>query len=127
MLEDMLIIHIVCTLSRAWQRKLHSVVKNDESRAQMYACLSMLISEQDVATFLTNQEMFISYWQDREPEFTQYYQKEYSDRAGKVGIRQTINLKYRLEKWALSYRHFDHSDIDTNMLVERYAYTHVFT
>ena len=94
---------------------------------KMYACLSMLISEQDVATFLTNQEMFVSYWQDREPEFTQYYQKEYSDRAGKVGIRQTINLKYHLEKWALSYRHFDHSDIDTNMLVERYAYTHAFT
>ena len=80
-------------LSRAWQRKLHSVVKNDESQAQMYASLSMLISEQDVATFLTNQEIFISYWQDREPEFTQYYQKEYSNRAGMVGIRQTINLK----------------------------------
>ena len=74
-------------LCRAWQRKLHSVVKNDESRAQIYACLSMLISEQDVTTFLTNQDMFISYWQNREPEFTKYYQKEYSNRAGMVGIR----------------------------------------
>ena len=35
-------------MSRAWQRKLYSEVKNDQNRAQMYACLSMLISEQDV-------------------------------------------------------------------------------
>ena len=25
------------------------------------------------------------------------------------------------EKWALSYRHFDHKDTDTNMFVERYS------
>ena len=25
-------------------------------------------------------------------------------------------------KWALCYRHFDHSGVDTNMLVERYMY-----
>ena len=64
---------------------MHSSVKNDESQAQVYACLSMLISEQDVSTFLTNQQMFISYWENKEPEFIKYYQKEYSDRAGMVG------------------------------------------
>lgn len=26
-----------------------------------------------------------------------------------------------IEKWALCYRHFDHCDTDTNMLVERYV------
>ena len=26
---------------------------------------------------------------------------------------------YLTEKWALSYRHFDHKDTDTNMFVER--------
>ena len=61
-------------------------MKNDENRTQMYACLSMLISEQDVATFLKNQEMFIIYWQTREPEFVKYYEKEYSNRAGMVVI-----------------------------------------
>ena len=25
-----------------------------------------------------------------------------------------------VEKWALAYRHFEHRDTDTNMLVERY-------
>ena len=59
-------------------------MKNDENRAQMCACLSLLISEQDVATFLNNQEMFTTYWEAREPEFINYYEKEYSNRAGMV-------------------------------------------
>ena len=59
-------------------------MKNDENHVQMYACLSMLISEQDVATFLKTQEMFTIYWQTREPEFIKYYEKEYSNRAGMV-------------------------------------------
>ena len=67
---------------RAWQRKLYSEVKNDENRAQIYACLSMLISEQDVDTFMKNQEMFTTYWEAREPDFIKYYEKEYSNRAG---------------------------------------------
>ena len=40
--------------------------------------------------------MFISYWEDKEPEFIKYYRKEYSDRAGMVLARyalKTINLK----------------------------------
>ena len=63
---------------------MHSSVKNHENQAQIYVYLSMLISEQDVSTFLTNQQMFISYWENKEPEFIKYYQKEYSDRAGMV-------------------------------------------
>ena len=31
-----------------------------------------------------------------------------------------VNLLSTLpEKWALCYRHFEHKDVDTNMLVER--------
>jgi len=48
----------------------------------MYACLSLLISEQDVDNFIKNQKMFITYWGAKEPEFTKYYEKEYSSRAG---------------------------------------------
>ena len=33
-----------------------------------------------------------------------------------------INCFFFLEKWALCYRHFDHCDTDTNMLVERYVH-----
>ena len=59
-------------------------MKNDENRAQMYACLSLLISEQDAATFLKNQEILTTYWQAREPEFIKHYEKEYSNRTGMV-------------------------------------------
>ena len=56
------------------------MVKNKENRPQMYACSSLLISEQDMETFIKKQKMFISYWEAKEPE---YYEKEYSNRAGK--------------------------------------------
>jgi len=29
-----------------------------------------------------NQKKFITYWEAKEPEFTKYYEKEYSNRAG---------------------------------------------
>lgn len=67
---------------RAWQRKLHSLVKNKDHQAELYACLWMLISEQDENTFLKNQDTFLSYWHNKEPEFVTYYQHEYMDRAG---------------------------------------------
>ena len=79
----MIITYEYVFLFRAWQRKLYGVVKNKENRAQMYACLSLLISEQDVETFIKKEKMFISYWGAKEPEFTEYYEKEYSNRAGK--------------------------------------------
>ena len=69
-------------LHRAWQRKLYSVVKNQEYQAQMYACLWMLISEQDETKFLHNHDTFLSYWQEKEPEFVAYYRQEYYERTG---------------------------------------------
>ena len=74
---------LICILfCRAWQRKLRSLVKNEHHQAELYACLWMLISEQDENDFLHNQDVFLSYWQDKEPDFVAYYRHEYFDRAG---------------------------------------------
>ena len=69
-------------LCRAWQRKLHNLVSKDEHRAEMYACLWMLIAEQDKHKFQELQELFVNYWEAKETQFIAYYQKEYSNRTG---------------------------------------------
>lgn len=74
--------HLYIHYNRAWQRKLRSVVKSKDHQAELYACLWMLISEQDEKIFLQNQETFLSYWQKEEPEFVTYYRNEYLERQG---------------------------------------------
>ena len=69
--------------NRAWQRKIYSLIKKKKHQAEVYACLSMLISEQDESCFLHNQATFLTYWQDREPEFIAYDRQEYLSRASK--------------------------------------------
>ena len=115
--------YLFLLLHRAWQRKLYQLVKNEEHRAELYACLWMLIAEQDSNKFLELHSLLISYWEDKEPQFLTYYKNEYSNRAG-VHIHtcmHTINVYMFTEKWALCHRVFDHQDVDTNMLVERYT------
>ena len=73
---------IIAYIYRAWQRKLHSVVSNSESRAELYACLWLLISEREVDKFLKNENNFLSYWNEKEEQFVKYYTEEYKDRAG---------------------------------------------
>ena len=46
------------TIYRAWQRKLYSLVSDTENRAQIYACLWLLISDTDVKNFLKNENNF---------------------------------------------------------------------
>ena len=48
--------------------------------------------------------------------------------ANKLYINQCsiTDTYYFIEKWALAYRHFDHKDTDTNMLVERYVDTYAY-
>jgi len=75
---------------RAWQRKLRSTVSSEENRALIYACLCLLISEGDVEKFLKNQSTFLSYWSDKEEQFTTYYKEEYKDRAGEQTGRPHI-------------------------------------
>ena len=96
-------------------------MKNKEHQAEIYACLWMLISEEDENNFLRNQDTFLSYWHDKEPDFVAYYRQEYLERAGSqshVYKYIAIHAIY-IDKWAMCYRHFDHSCTDTNMLVER--------
>ena len=69
-------------LYRAWQRKLYNLVQKEEHRAEMYACLWMLIAEQDKHKFQELQDLFLNYWEDKETQLIAYYQKEYSNRTG---------------------------------------------
>jgi hypothetical protein len=99
-------------------------VKSKDHQAELYACLWLLISEQDEKIFLQNQDTFLSYWQKKEPEFVKYYRNEYLDRQGffVYGYSRNNYVYFHAEKWAMCYRHFDHSYTDTNMLVERFEY-----
>lgn len=71
-------------------------MKDKQNQAELYACLWMLVSEEDKSQFLCNQDIFLSYWQEREPEFVSYYQKEYMNRAGVQEIQYYKSLKYTL-------------------------------
>ena len=69
-------------MCRAWQRKLHNLVQNEKHQAEMYSCLWMLIAEQERDKFHEMQDLFVKYWQDKEPKFVAYYNNEYSNRVG---------------------------------------------
>ena len=62
-------------------------MSNKENRAQIYACLWLLISETDVEKFLKNEHSFLTYWNDEEEQFTKYYKEEYKDRAGEINLK----------------------------------------
>jgi len=57
-------------------------VSNNENRAELYACLWLLISEKDTEKFIKNENSFLSYWDKREEQFVKYYKEEYKGRAG---------------------------------------------
>ena len=67
---------------RAWQKKLHALVKDSQMRAEVYACLWMLMNEEYVERFLERQQLFISYWTGQLPRFIEYYENTYRSRAG---------------------------------------------
>ena len=69
---------------RAWKRQIYKVIKKQDRQAEVYACLWMLMSEQNEATFRKNQTTFLTYWEDKEPQFVTYYKQEYLKRAGTV-------------------------------------------
>ena len=72
------------TFYRAWKRQLYKVVRNQKHQAEIYACLWMLMSQLHQASFVQNQATFLSYWQDKEPQFVSYYKQEYLERAGNI-------------------------------------------
>ena len=57
---------------RAWQRKLYNLAPKDEHRAEMYACLWMIIAEQDKHKFQELQDLFVNYWEAKETQFIAY-------------------------------------------------------
>jgi len=62
---------------RAWQRKLHAIVKDPEQKANIYACLWTLLNEGDAEKFIANETIFVTYWSTRQPKFIKYYNSEY--------------------------------------------------
>ena len=52
------------------------------SKINIYACLWMMINEQDVDKFKENESLFIDYWSSRQKKFIKYYQNEYKTKAG---------------------------------------------
>ena len=72
---------ILCAQYRAWQRKLHALVKDPQNKAEIYACLWMLLNEDSVEKFEENQSLFIQYWSDKQHKFTEYNRSQYSQRA----------------------------------------------
>ena len=128
-------------ICRAWQRKLHSLVQVDAHKAEMYKYLWMLIKEEDKGNFTKNLDGFIQFWGSRQPRFVSYFKQNYACRSGtshcmflslhflyiyqipktilQVILVNSCNNVVSLEKWALSYRHFEHKDTDTNMFVKR--------
>ena len=56
----------------------------------------------------------------------QYFEEYYATKCGNINEMYTgplilhCSIHYT-EKWAMSFRNFDHSDADTNMHIERYV------
>lgn len=111
---------------RAWQKKLHALVKDDCHKAEIYKFLWMLMTEEDVSVFHTNIDLFITFWRSQQPKFIAYFEEYYANRVGEYNYNLYstwwLFKSYLSEKWALSYRHFEHKDTDTNMHVERYIH-----
>ena len=67
---------------RAWQRKLHAYVKDSGQKAEIYACSWTMINEKDVDKFKEKEKLFTTYWATKQSKFIEYYNNEYSSRAG---------------------------------------------
>lgn len=73
-------------------------MSNNENRAEIYACLWLLINEKDVDKFLKNENSFLSYWNNREEQFVKYYKEEYKDRAGMYVQKIMLNYIHSCRK-----------------------------
>ena len=108
---------------RSWKNHLRSV--KDENKIQIYQALGVLLQETSLEVFTDLLDKFQCHWEEREPEFITYFKEHY---AGRPGIQLFLKPLHEYitiettEKWAKSYRHFNHSDTDTNMFLERYVY-----
>ncbi len=71
---------IIC---RAWQKRLHALVKNEDHRAEIYKFLLILMTEEDIAVLTTNIDLFMDFWEPQQPKFVAYFREFYANRTGK--------------------------------------------
>ena len=69
-------------IDRAWQSKIHTLVKEESHKVEIYSCFLLLMTEEDKDVFSHHLQLFLQYWNDKEPSFTQYFQSTYASRAG---------------------------------------------
>lgn len=51
-------------------------------RAEIYACLCVLMNEGDRQKFNEGQILFLEYWREKQAGFIKYYESEYAPRSG---------------------------------------------
>ena len=85
--------------------------KNDQHRSEIYTCLWLLLTESDKEKFSNCLQLFVKYWQYKEPKFMEYFQGTYGSRSN---VWYVLDNYFKcVEKWALAFRHFDHKDTVT--------------
>jgi hypothetical protein len=72
----------VC-IYRAWQKKLHALVRDDGHKAEIYKYLWMLMAEGDPQVFQESIGAFLTYWEGKQPRFISYFKEYYANRVGK--------------------------------------------
>lgn len=67
---------------RAWQKKLHALIKNQSHKAEIYKYLLILMTEEDKTVLHTNIELFMDFWEPQQPKFVAYFREFYVNRVG---------------------------------------------
>lgn len=67
---------------RAWQKKLHDVVKDKQHKAEIYKFLLLLMTEEDTTVLNTNIDLFLDFWEPQQPKFVAYFRQFYTNRVG---------------------------------------------
>ena len=82
-----------------------------------------MMNEQNQGKFQDILQNFLLKYRAAEPAFHRYFHEYYSSRTGKMKFFNLSKFKQCMyfisEKWAMCFRKFDHSDVDTNMHIER--------
>ena len=96
---------ILCAwhVDRAWRKAIHQLIKDHESKVNIYHQLCVLLSERDEAKFRVILQEFLTYTENHHYEFHKYFKNHYCK---------------RVHQWATCYRHY--AAVNTNMFVEAF-------
>ena len=96
---------LLCTwhIDRAWRNALKEHISTVETRVELYHHLRVILMEQDTPTFRVLLQQFLSMLTASNPEFLEYFRKQYVPRT---------------EQWATCHRKC--MFINTNMYVESF-------